>query len=215
MPVTYKDVGRDHLITLSATVIFKNALFKTDIKISPFEMDVLNPEINELEHFIIDQIKLTNEEVLLEDLNIPVDPSPMEFWEAPGELYDNEIEINKQNSLVWYNKELINYFCKYNEGLSLFKLGKYNEALQAYDEAFKSDSYNSNSWICKSLSLYFLNRINEAIAGYEKAIEINPQNSMVWYSEALSKSFIERIEGFYKEDEDFYKYDGEDLSKYL
>lgn len=79
MPVTYKGIGRDNLITLVATVVFKNALFKTDIKVAPFEMDVFDPEIGAPEHFTIGQMKLTNEDLLLEDLNVPVDPPPGEF----------------------------------------------------------------------------------------------------------------------------------------
>ena len=79
MPVTYKGIGRDNLIILTATVVFKNALFKTDIKIAPFEMDVFDPEIGAPEHFTIGQMKLTNEDLLLEDLNVPVDPPPGEF----------------------------------------------------------------------------------------------------------------------------------------
>ena len=90
MPVTYKGIGRDNLITLTATVIFKNALFKTDIKIAPFEMDVFDPEIGAPEHFTIGQMKLTNEVLLLPEdnelpedqkqyLNVPIDPPPGEF----------------------------------------------------------------------------------------------------------------------------------------
>jgi hypothetical protein len=79
MPVSYKGIGRDNLITLTATVVFKNALFKTDIKIAPFEMDVFDPELGAPEHFTIGQMKLTNEDLLLEDLNVPVDPPPGEF----------------------------------------------------------------------------------------------------------------------------------------
>lgn len=79
MPVTYKGIGRDNLITLTATVVFKNALFKTDIKVAPFEMDVFDPEVGAPEHFTIGQMKLTNEDLLLEDLNVPVDPPPGEF----------------------------------------------------------------------------------------------------------------------------------------
>ncbi len=79
MPITYKGIGRDNLITLAATVVFKNALFKTDIKIAPLEMDIFDPEINAPEHFTIGQMKLTNEDLLLEDLNVPVDPPPGEF----------------------------------------------------------------------------------------------------------------------------------------
>lgn len=79
MPVTYKGIGRDNLYTLTATVVFKNALFKTDIKIAPYEMDVFDAETNQPEHFTIGQMKLTNEDLLLEELNVPVDPPPGEF----------------------------------------------------------------------------------------------------------------------------------------
>jgi len=79
MPVTYKGIGRDNLYTLTATVVFKNALFKTDIKIAPYEMDVFDPETNQPEHFTIGQMKLTNEDLLLEELNVPIDPPPGEF----------------------------------------------------------------------------------------------------------------------------------------
>lgn len=79
MPVTYKQIGRDNLMTLTATVVFKNALFKTDIKIAPYEMDVFDAELGAPEHFTIGQMKLTNEDLLLEDLNVPIDPPPGEF----------------------------------------------------------------------------------------------------------------------------------------
>jgi len=79
MPVTYNGIGRDNLFTLSATVVFKNALFKTDIKIAPYEMDVFDPELGAPEHFTIGQMKLTNEDLLLEELNVPIDPPPGEF----------------------------------------------------------------------------------------------------------------------------------------
>lgn len=79
MPVTYKGIGRDNLFTLTCTVIFKNALFRTDIKVAPYEMDVFDADLNANEHFTIGQMKLTNEELLLEDLNVPIDPPPGEF----------------------------------------------------------------------------------------------------------------------------------------
>ncbi|MBI1273502.1 MAG: hypothetical protein GC131_05420 [Alphaproteobacteria bacterium] len=79
MPVTYKGITKDNLYTLTATVVFKNALFRTDIKIAPQEMDVYDEETAESEHFTIGQMKLTNEELLLEDLNVPIDPPPGEF----------------------------------------------------------------------------------------------------------------------------------------
>lgn len=79
MPVTYKGIGRDNLLTLTATVVFKNALFKTDIKIAPYEMDVFDAELGAPEHFTLGQMKLTNEDLLLEELNVPIDPPPGDF----------------------------------------------------------------------------------------------------------------------------------------
>lgn len=79
MPVTYKGIGRDNLFTLTCTVVFKNALFRTDIKVAPYEMDVFDQDMGGNEHFTIGQMKLTNEELLLEELNVPIDPPPGEF----------------------------------------------------------------------------------------------------------------------------------------
>lgn len=79
VPISYKGIGRDNLYTLSAIVVFKNALFRTDIKIAPYEMDVFDPESGEPEHFTIGQMKLTNEELLIEDLNVPIPPPPTDF----------------------------------------------------------------------------------------------------------------------------------------
>jgi len=79
MNVSYKGIGRDNLFTLTASVVFKNALFKTDIKIAPYDMDVFDPDLGAPEHFTIGQMKLTNEDLLLEELNMPIDPPPGEF----------------------------------------------------------------------------------------------------------------------------------------
>jgi hypothetical protein len=63
MPVTYKGIGRDNRYLLTASVIFKNALFKTNIRVAPDGL-----------------MELTDEDLLLEDLNVPIDPPPpLEF----------------------------------------------------------------------------------------------------------------------------------------
>lgn len=79
MDVGYKGIGRDNLFTLTATVLFKNALFKTDIKVAPYETEVFDAELGANEEFTIGQMKLTNEDLLLEELHVPVDPPPSEF----------------------------------------------------------------------------------------------------------------------------------------
>lgn len=63
MPVTYKGIGRDNRYLLTASVVFKNALFKTNIRVASDGL-----------------MELTDEELLLEDLNVPIDPPPpLEF----------------------------------------------------------------------------------------------------------------------------------------
>lgn len=63
MSVTYKGIGRDNRFLLTATVVFKNALFRTNIRVA---QDGL--------------MELTDEELLLEDLSVPIDPPPpLEF----------------------------------------------------------------------------------------------------------------------------------------
>lgn len=59
MAVAYKGIGRDSRYLLTASVVFKNALFKTNIRVAPDGL-----------------MELTDEELLLEDLNIPIDPPP-------------------------------------------------------------------------------------------------------------------------------------------
>jgi hypothetical protein len=63
MPVTYKGIGRDNRYLLTASVIFKNALFKTNIRVASDGL-----------------MELTDEELLIEELNVPIDPPPpLEF----------------------------------------------------------------------------------------------------------------------------------------
>lgn len=70
MPVTYIGLDDQGLHTLKATVLFRNALFRTEIKIAPQPMEVLDPDTNEKEQFSLGQMQLANEELLLEDLPV-------------------------------------------------------------------------------------------------------------------------------------------------
>lgn len=63
MAVAYKGIGRDNRYLLTSTVVFKNALFRTNIRVAADGL-----------------MELTDEELLLEDLNVPIDPPPpLEF----------------------------------------------------------------------------------------------------------------------------------------
>jgi ankyrin repeat protein len=77
-PILNQGIGEDNLYTLTATVLFQNALLRTDIKIAPFPMTVANPETESDERFFSGQMLLCNEELLLEELPIVLNPFPAE-----------------------------------------------------------------------------------------------------------------------------------------
>ena len=62
----------------------------------------------------------------------------------------------------------------------LAKLGKYDEAIKAYDKAIEINPQDSKAWYGKGAVLGLSSKYNEAIKAFDKAIEINPQDSMSW-----------------------------------
>jgi len=79
MPVSYRGVAPDGMHTLVATVVFRNALFRTNVKVAPQGMEVTDPESGAVEQYSRGQMLLCNEELLLEELRIAVAPPPGEF----------------------------------------------------------------------------------------------------------------------------------------
>jgi hypothetical protein len=82
-PMRYQGLQADGREYLTATVVFKNALFKTDIAIAPRSMIVRygDDDSDTLleEELCVGQLQLLNEDLLLEDLPIITDPHPDEF----------------------------------------------------------------------------------------------------------------------------------------
>ncbi len=67
-------------------------------------------------------------------------------------------QINESSPLAWYNK-----------GRALYKLGKYNESLQAYNKAIEADPKFASAWYHKGFALKALGRTEEAKAAFVKA----------------------------------------------
>lgn len=81
--------------------------------------------------------------------------------------------------------------CDWKEqGISLFHLGRYDDALKAFDRTIELDPKNSDAWGCKGSVLHLVGRTSEAIKAYDRAIELNPNDSELWtYKGVILKNF--------------------------
>jgi len=87
-----------------------------------------------------------------------------------------------------------------NKGLSFASLKRYEEAIEYYDRALKSDPSYVTSWYNKGLSLKKLKRYDEAVACFERAIQLDPKYASAYNSKGHALYEM----GFFKEASDFY-----------
>jgi tetratricopeptide (TPR) repeat protein len=85
------------------------------------------------------------------------------------EAVNPAIEIEPKNATLWSKK-----------GYVLDDLGKYEEALQAYDKALMLDPDDASIWINKGITLKKIGKYDEAIKAYDKALGLNPKLAMAW-----------------------------------
>jgi tetratricopeptide (TPR) repeat protein len=85
------------------------------------------------------------------------------------EAVNPAIEIEPKNATFWSKK-----------GYVLDDLGKYEEAVQAYDAAIRLDPYDASTWINKGITLKKIGKYDEAIKAYDKALGLDPKLAMAW-----------------------------------
>jgi tetratricopeptide (TPR) repeat protein len=70
-----------------------------------------------------------------------------------------------------------------------FSQGKYNDSLQAFENAISLDPENSEAWYNKGVVLFYKGIFNDSLQAFNKAIEINPLDADAWYNKgsALAK----------------------------
>jgi tetratricopeptide (TPR) repeat protein len=89
------------------------------------------------------------------------------------QYFDKAIEINPQFAEAWYNKAIV-----------LGEVGRYEEAITAYDTAFSINPQieHAEAWCNKGTAFLHLGRYEEAITAYNTALSINPnlENAGVW-----------------------------------
>ena len=67
-------------------------------------------------------------------------------------------------------------------------MGRYEEAVAAFDQAVAADPGNSEAWKNRGLSLALLGRFSESEESFARAISLNPGDNEVFYYQALSRN---------------------------
>ena len=72
----------------------------------------------------------------------------------------------------------------YKRGEALSSLGRYNESIEAYNNAIELDASYTKAWKDKGLALAVLSRYEESMACFEKATEIDGNDAEAWSHKA-------------------------------
>jgi tetratricopeptide (TPR) repeat protein len=72
------------------------------------------------------------------------------------------------------------------KGETLFRSGKYQEALTVFDEVLKINSKLAPAWIGKGMAIGSLGKHQEALIAFDKALTINPNLAPAWYGKGMS-----------------------------
>ena len=94
MPVTYQGVDDDKRYVLHCSIIFKDALFSSDITIAQENVKVIDPETNEE---LVEQrgdLRVVNSELLCEEQQLPVQP-------PPHSVKERKLSAQRARAEVW------------------------------------------------------------------------------------------------------------------
>jgi tetratricopeptide (TPR) repeat protein len=68
----------------------------------------------------------------------------------------------------------------FSEGNSLYRQGKYDEAIKTYDEVIRLDPNLEEAWNNKGVALDDQGKYDEAIKAYDEAIRLDPNLEEAW-----------------------------------
>jgi tetratricopeptide (TPR) repeat protein len=82
-----------------------------------------------------------------------------------------------------------------SKGNMLASQGRYDEAIQNYDNASSSLPYYAGAWLNKGSALAAQGNYGEALQAYDRAIEIDPRYAKAWYGKGRVLSLQENYDG--------------------
>ena len=111
---------------------------------------------------------------------LPTDAKPITRWSDRDEAFQDVVaEISRiTKDLLTPLKTKEDWL---DEGKTFDSLKRYEEALAAFEQVIRLDTYDADAYNYKGNALNHLKRYEEALAAYEQAIRLNP-NSTIAYS---------------------------------
>ena len=70
----------------------------------------------------------------------------------------------------------------YYNGIDFSSQGKYDEAIESFDEAIRLDPNDAKAWNSKGNALNSQGKYDEAIESFEEAIRLDPNDAVAWYN---------------------------------
>src|SRR5260221_210168 len=123
---------------------------------------------------------------------LPTDAQPITLWSDRDHAFTDIARHirtavkDMQTSLMV--QELL------EEGTSLKRLKRYEEAITAYDQAIRLDPNNAVTYYHKANCFQSLKRYEEALTAYDQAIRLNPNDARAYYDKGNSLNDLQRYE---------------------
>ena len=122
-----------------------------------------------------DSVDLSEEDI--SSAALPIEKISMEPLEEcsqniaikPNEQSDNLVDKTSMQEAKSHEKKGVTWN---NKGVALSRLGKFHEAIEAYDQALQIDPEYTSAWNNKGVVLSRLGKYNEAIEAFDQALRI-------------------------------------------
>jgi tetratricopeptide (TPR) repeat protein len=143
------------------------------------------------------KLKHYNEAIQAFDLAIEINPNTLFAHYIKGLIYRDIKNNNEEANLAFEQALSIDQnhvdALEANGGV-LYRLKRYDKAIQYLDRALALAPNHVNGLITKGTALYKLNRYNEAIQVFDRILAIEPNNFLAWSKKGIALFNLNRYE---------------------
>jgi tetratricopeptide (TPR) repeat protein len=149
-------------------------------------LELLPPDAELERKYVFQALRATEED--------DEDPRVASYWEeckayAKRKEFANALQIAEK--LVAIRGHVKDWGA---QGVLLFWIERYEEALTSLDKVIELDPNNVDAWCFRGILLNLLSRHEQALAFYERVIQLNPNYQRVWAVRGITLARLKRYE---------------------